>query len=1626
MTAKKPHPTRNFILVWLASSLLCVGYPFLYDLLNGTPHWLDVLILCAWIMWVSRWLAPLAARLEHWRPTRWIAIAIFLMYLGVALSWTLNTYTTMSMGLWRLDGSNSLYLNLEDPAFGNLLSTILWIPQVINHQASFLQRIYRQNTATLLTHFQVVKLALILGFGLTISSLSWRITWQPVLDISINARRRYPRIWRWLQRGLAWGLVLLLALDGMGILLTARPVPVEWEPIITTGFPSGSVYPVNVLAVEPDEQSLFAGTGGGGVFRSIDGGQTWQPVNQGLTDPNVWAFTVGPDGQSLFTGTFGGGVFHFDNEEQTWQSVNQGLTSLHVFALIMGPDGQSLFVGTNDGGVFRSDNGGQTWHPVNEGLTNLTVRVLIVGPDGQSFFAGTFGGVFRSDDRGQTWQPVNQGLSNPNVWSLAVGPDGQSLFVGTFGGGVFCSNDGGQTWQPVNQGLTTPDVWTLTVGLDGQSLFAGTWGGGVFRSDDRGQTWQPVNQGLTDLDVRALTVGPDGQSLFAGTGDNGMFHSDDGAQTWQPVNQGLTDLDVLALTVGPDGQNLFAGTGGGGLFRSDDEGRIWQPVNQGLPNLDVRAITVGLDGQSLFAGTFGGGVFRSDDGGRTWQPVDQGLTDLDVHALTVMPDGQSLFAGTWGSGVFRSNDRGQTWQPINEGLTNLNMHALMIGPDGQSLFAGTWGSGVFRSDDEGWTWQSINQGLTDLDVRALTVGPDGQSLFAGTDGGGVFHSDDGGRTWQPVNQGLTFLNVLAFTVGLDGQSLFAGTFGGGVFRSDDGGRTWQPVNQGLTILNVLALTVGSNGQSLFAGTEGGGVFRSDDGGQTWQPVNQGLIDLNVLTLTVMPDDQSLFAGTEGGGVFRSDDEGRTWQAIPATSAEFETTSSPPRIESLRWTTHQRPQAIAIHGNRATLYTSAGAAMILRDEIPLPLLWRAPTPYLTMIAATWRTFAWVAANAVPLSVSLGLAMTLALFYIYTGIVRPNRLRPTTVLWLLPRPRHPVAAAAYRTYAGRWAAGNPLERLILLQAPTEKSFTPAELEAKLGQLGAAFDAGSLQTALATLHQRVLLAREPGPENGDSNWRLTDPLLAQVQRRELAGDEPAHLAEQTRREHPLYATIRRFFEHAGFQTAPLPNTLVHRCEPDAPAWQRLLDGAIYVQPAAVEPLTGDHVRDIRDDMHNLDPSASTVVVVTTQRPTDQGWAQIGTFQMEAFTVLPVEHTLLTTGLADGREQALLYAEIEKRLGADYDPYDVRDPVAGAFSFFGRDALVHDLLRRAAEGRPVGIFGLRKMGKSSLLRALGDRAPFPVAAVNLQTVGPADVAELYTRALQPWLQWMRARGLADLPLPTIAPENPTASFVAAAQALLEHLHTHGQEPRLGLFLDEAELITPRPDGSGPDLGRYLAFIRAVRGLIDQDARLSLVVASLNPAINRINAWDGEQNPAFNLFQEIYLPPLARDDCIQLVRNVGRQVGLVYDDPALEQITALSGGHPFLARQLCSLLYRQQGRQPGQIRAAALPAAIERFLYDRQTITHLDDGIWLDAGNPALWGQAQATINQALLLQLAQADDPLPTATLLDAPDAGLRRTALIDLERFHFVHQPRPGEYALCYGLLRTWLRRRKLGLE
>ncbi|MBN2089980.1 T9SS type A sorting domain-containing protein, partial [candidate division KSB1 bacterium] len=144
----------------------------------------------------------------------------------------------------------------------------------------------------------------------------------------------------------------------------------NWDRIIF--YP---IYSINHLAVSPEfsqDQRLFAATGEGGIWRSDDGGVTWEPVNQGLISFNIGEIQISPEfsvDHTLYIST-SNGIFKSTNGGSIWSEKSVGLSDLNTDVIVISPDfarDATLFTGTHDG-IFKTTDGGETWFPTNAGI----------------------------------------------------------------------------------------------------------------------------------------------------------------------------------------------------------------------------------------------------------------------------------------------------------------------------------------------------------------------------------------------------------------------------------------------------------------------------------------------------------------------------------------------------------------------------------------------------------------------------------------------------------------------------------------------------------------------------------------------------------------------------------------------------------------------------------------------------------------------------------------------------------------------------------------------------------------------------------------------------------------------------------------------------------------------------------------------------------------------------------------------------------------------------------------------------------------------------------------------------------------------------------------------------------
>ena len=593
---------------------------------------------------------------------------------------------------------------------------------------------------------------------------------------------------------------------------------------------------INTLYATP-EGVLFAGTGGAGIFRSADLGNSWTPTNIGLPDfsgDGLFAAVYAQKRKMLYAGS--GELYTSVDGGDTWHHVPTLQKRVSVNGIVR--IGARVYISTFGDGVWYSDDG-DSWMPMNEGLDNRLIREL--SKIGTTLVAGTEDGAFRKRFRENSWTPINTSfipkpidMAPINKARLESGdtplpPRSPAvirvdsfaalenlLYIGVYLGendGLFRSNDEGDSWTRITSKEMVHTVEALTT--FGATLYASTFGGGVFRSEDQGDSWTIVNDGLTDWTVSALLAVSE-DTVFVGTQKGGVFRTTDSGNSWVEANTGLINTSVSELAA--IGKTIYAGIGHR-LVYSVDEGESWQPVQ--IPSLPISyhfAALSEVDGELYVAatkyvpGNVVGGIFQLDE---ERSALIELTTDGELYGIACMePVGSTFYVGTQGRGVFRWTQDSDSWTRL--GLEGNVVTALSV--NGKKIYAGTQRGEIFRLDSAEKPWKLINS--TDMtgnfisDLRWI-----GLTLYAATVGKGIFHSTNDGNSWTPLNNHLEDLSVM--TIAADDTNVYIGTYFDGVFQWVENGKKWERMGS----LHRRTDSLMIHNDSLYAGTVGGGVFR---------------------------------------------------------------------------------------------------------------------------------------------------------------------------------------------------------------------------------------------------------------------------------------------------------------------------------------------------------------------------------------------------------------------------------------------------------------------------------------------------------------------------------------------------------------------------------------------------------------------------------------------------------------------------------------------------------------------------------------------------------------------------------------------------------------------------------
>lgn len=572
---------------------------------------------------------------------------------------------------------------------------------------------------------------------------------------------------------------LLAGLNSATSLSSSEDGGGTWQSMAATAFPGQETWPPPTYSLLQSVISpqLFVAATGGGLYRSSNGGRSWQSAR---TAPGAWpAYALAADRTgALYAGGEGPGVYRSADDGLDWSPLSPLPEGGAVLALAVSPSGDWLLAGTDGSGLFSSRDGGANWQHADvlgaDFVSSIVLQPARQPPcasHGDCALVRARNGLFATTDGGQTWQKAAAAWDG-RIDAVTVAGDVPHWLAATDRGRIYRSSDGKQ-WEAWGAGLGRRGaVYTLAADPHQPNHVIAATETGLCLSLDGGQGWrQSAGPGAPSAD--ALALAPDG-ALYLGNLD-GVYISDDAGATWELRSDGLPAAAVLTLAIAPTNPDvLYAGLSGAGLFRSGDRGHSWTPTSWGgasVPGIVIHP----ADPDRLYFRVAFERVYSSDDGGASTQARWSGFTTF-TEIMSLVIDGrvpERLFAGGT-EALYRSLDGAASWQPVGPQLDGQTVYVVLIDDNGDGRLMAGATKGAYESDDGGRSWRRWGRGLEDITITALVAHPSRPELvFAGTRYRGVYRSGDGGQSWREA--GLGDLSVRALFVSPDGRWLYAAT-----------------------------------------------------------------------------------------------------------------------------------------------------------------------------------------------------------------------------------------------------------------------------------------------------------------------------------------------------------------------------------------------------------------------------------------------------------------------------------------------------------------------------------------------------------------------------------------------------------------------------------------------------------------------------------------------------------------------------------------------------------------------------------------------------------------------------------------------------------------------------------
>ena len=412
------------------------------------------------------------------------------------------------------------------------------------------------------------------------------------------------------------------------------------------------------------------------------------------------------------------------------------------------------------------------------------------------------------------------------------------------------------------------------------------------------------------------------------------------------------------------------------------------------------------------------------------------------------------------------------------------------------------------------------------------------------------------------------------------------------------------------------------------------------------------------------------------------------------------------------------------------------------------------------------------------------------------------------------------------------------------------------------------------------------------------------------------------------------------------------------------------------------------------------------------------------EGLIIIPLLIGAIRKALLENNEEQLFSRSIRESLGEE-NLYSSTDPIDNPLKFYGRIELINELLRNIQAGKHISIFGIRKIGKTSLVWQLRERLSeeslaYPTAYIDIR--GTSDCSNIYPKIIESLIKDIKMKypgKASELSEIAVSLDEPIKNFEIALLRVKKCLSD--LIPNFTIFLDEIDAILPTSSEIDDGKQGYHEFLDAIHRLA-RDKLLTLVIISAYPHIVRVSRWWPRQrdNPMYLSFIKKILSPFDYETETQMIKSIGGKMNVLYEPESLRLIHEESGGHPFISRQLCSCII-QNKKRPVTVSVEDVKEAVKTYVREPRYNNSYFDGLWR-----TLFSHEMRRICE----EIAEASEPMSTDDCIQKLEGSKfsrrqLRNALNYLKELYLIKEENQ-RLSFTIKLFRRWIIYEMLGLE